>query len=133
MLVAAGLPGELCIYQPRCGGCLLVEHNGDVFPCDFAVQPGWRVGNLRVSPIWRLMEHERMQAFMALKPRLPEPCRQCAWLPFCHGACPLLRFSQDGQAVPSYTCQGLKLFFSHAMPAIQTLAERLPRHPAGTG
>lgn len=130
--VATGLPAELCIYQPRCGGCLLIEYNGDVFPCDFAVVPEWRVGNLCVSPLWRLMEHERMRRFGQLKPRLSDQCRQCQWLRFCNGACPLMRFDRHADPLPSYTCAGLKLFFAHAIPAIEKLAAQLSvaRRPA---
>jgi len=126
LLVAAGHPPELCIYQPRCGGCLLIEYNGDVFPCDFAVHPDWRVGNLRVSPVWRLLEHERMKDFAGLKRDLAHQCTQCEWLSVCYGACPLMRFRDGEKPVPSYTCAGLKIFLAHAMPTIRKLAERLP-------
>ena len=127
LLVAAGYPPELCLYQPQCGGCMLIEYNGDVFPCDFAVQPEWKLGNLRVSPIWRVLDHETMQRFTCLKPNLHDQCKACTWLPYCYGACPLMRFGDDDQPPINYTCAGLKIFFEHAMPTIEALAKQLPK------
>ena len=41
-----GIPNDLCIYSERCDSGIVVEYNGDVYPCDFYVHPGWRLGNI---------------------------------------------------------------------------------------
>ena len=37
---------DQCIFADRCDGHLVVERNGDVYPCDFFVSPETRLGNI---------------------------------------------------------------------------------------
>ena len=39
------IPPE-CTLLKECGIYVVIEHNGDVFSCDFYVEPAWRLGNL---------------------------------------------------------------------------------------
>ena len=36
----------ICTLDGSCGDYLVVEHNGDIFPCDFFVKEAWRLRNL---------------------------------------------------------------------------------------
>ena len=35
-----------CCYNQECNSYLVVEHNGDCYPCDFFVFEEWKIGNL---------------------------------------------------------------------------------------
>ncbi len=137
VMAAAGLEPEYCVFRRACAGCLLIEHNGDVFPCDFMVQPEWRVGNLTTEGLAQIYQHPQWVAFRKLKSELPPACQECRHVDLCNGGCPRDRFGgrlPDGE--PNYLCRGYKLFFDHARPVIDRLAaERLgpQQMPAPSG
>jgi uncharacterized protein len=35
-----------CCWKKRCNSYVVVEHNGDCYPCDFFVDPAWKLGNI---------------------------------------------------------------------------------------
>ena len=41
-----GVPQSLCVFAPKCGSALAVEHNGDVYSCDHFVYPDNKLGNI---------------------------------------------------------------------------------------
>ena len=43
--VAGQKPGS-CTMHETCDSYAVVEYNGDVFPCDFFVESGWKLGNI---------------------------------------------------------------------------------------
>ncbi len=38
------LPASVCLFAPRCGRALIVEHNGDVYSCEHFMYEGYRLG-----------------------------------------------------------------------------------------
>ena len=34
------------MFKRECGGYIVIEHNGDVYPCDFFVKPEWKLEKL---------------------------------------------------------------------------------------
>ena len=49
---------------------------------------------------------------------MPESCRMCPYVDFCHGDCPRSR---------QRLCAGWKRFFAHALPRLRELAESCRR------
>lgn len=43
---STGNQPECCMYRRNCGEYLVIEHNGDVYPCDFFVTKEWYLGNI---------------------------------------------------------------------------------------
>ena len=114
-----GLPPGLCTLGRRCEGTVVVEHNGDVYACDHAVHPGSRIGNLMETPLQELMKREAFEHFAARKTAsLPRRCLSCPWLPACNGECPQHRSAADGR---NGLCDGYRLFFEHAAPALDRM------------
>ena len=52
------MPGT-CAYDRTCGGNSVIEHNGDLYPCDHFVYPEYRLGNITEMPIRSMMESPR--------------------------------------------------------------------------
>ncbi len=126
VMASAGMEPEYCVFRNECAGCMLVEHNGDVFPCDFFVQPEWKIGSLSHGSTSALFRGERWLTFRGLKGDVPEACRACEHVAICHGGCPRDRFGgrlPDGE--PNYLCKGYKLFFDYARPQLKRLADDL--------
>jgi uncharacterized protein len=124
MLTMQGQPANTCIVQPRCGGYLLVEHNGDVFPCDFFVYPKWRLGNLNETPLSELRTSPKLMEFGNQKAMLSEACQSCKWLGSCFGGCLKHRTALGAPVTePTYFCESYRMLFEHAtleLAALQT-------------
>jgi uncharacterized protein len=115
----------MCVLDGACGEYLVVEHNGDAYPCDFFVEESRRLGNIAATPIETLMRRGRMRQFRAAR-RLPAECADCAWKELCRGGClkDRARFG-GGFDRPTTLCLAYRRLFEHAMPSIRALAEEI--------
>jgi uncharacterized protein len=104
-----------CTLLPECGVYLVVEHNGDVFSCDFFVEPRWHLGNLLTHSLSELLNSPKQIEFGRLKTNLPAECAHCEWLTHCWGGCPKDRLGDF--------CQSFKIFFAHSDDKLRKLAE----------
>lgn len=119
---------SVCMLAPACGYVVL-EHNGDCYPCDFFVEREWKLGNIHETPLETMLEGERFQAFARMKSALSAQCQSCEWLPLCYGECPRYRFIGNGAAEQqlSYFCPSYKRFFPHAHKRLRRTAEMVAR------
>jgi len=111
-----------CTLLPECGNYLVVEHNGDVYACDFFVEPAWKLGNVLEGRLIHMLNSARQNDFGRAKSRLPSPCRACPWLRFCRGGCPKDRIRDPRDGGLSHFCAAYKKFFAHADPHFRALA-----------
>ena len=58
-----GVRPGVCSMGETCGDALVVEHNGDVYPCDHFVYPGYRLGNIRETPLAELYRSQKRREF----------------------------------------------------------------------
>lgn len=58
---------DQCIFADRCDGHMVVERNGDVYPCDFYVSADTRLGNIMESDWQTMRESSVAQRFAAAK------------------------------------------------------------------
>lgn len=119
---------SVCQLAPSCG-YIVLEHNGDCYPCDFFVEGEWKLGNIHEVPLGTMLESARFQAFGRLKPALHDDCRKCEWLSLCYGECPRYRFigSGAGAEALSYFCPSYKSFFPHVRKRLYRTAETVRR------
>ena len=105
-----GLPAAPCTLTPRCGRCLAIEHNGDVYSCDHFVYPQYRLGGIMTRGLPEMLASSAQARFGAVKETaLPRLCRECRMLPACRGGCPKHRFLEDprGGGGPELPVQGV--------------------------
>jgi serine-type anaerobic sulfatase-maturating enzyme len=112
-----------CDLLAECGTYLVVEHNGDVYACDFFVEERWRLGNVMNGKLVHLLNSAKQTEFGRMKTRLPGPCAACEWLNYCRGGCPKDRLRDPRDAGLSHFCAGYKKFFAHADPHLKALAK----------
>jgi len=117
----AGLAPPECTLQDECGQYVVVEYNGDVYACDFFVEPGGKLGNIRENQLADLLNSPRQSDFGKRKAELPSACMRCAWLNRCRGGCTKdrLRDPRDGQL--NHFCAAFKMFFTHTDTAFRRL------------
>lgn len=119
-----GDPG-ICVFAPRCGSSLAIEHDGGVYPCDHYVYPELRLGNILTGALGDMVNAPSQVRFGADKcDTLPRMCRACDVRFACHGECPKHRFlkTPDGAPGLNYLCAGYKRFFHHIDPHMRAMA-----------
>ena len=121
------MPGT-CAYDRTCGGNSVIEHNGDLYPCDHFVYPQYRLGNVAETPIRTMMESSRQVRFgIDKRNSLPVKCFQCKYLSLCNGECPKHRFgrTESGETGLNALCAGYYHFYDHTAPYMQKMKELL--------
>lgn len=120
---------SLCSISQHCPPYLVVEWNGDVYPCDFFVNSQDKLGNVLIDSWTDIMQ--RRGPFEQLKTDLPVDCHQCDWLRLCRGGCPKDRIGQDGRP-KSHLCYGYQTFFSHVEQWLKATTDQIMRRHTQT-
>lgn len=119
---------NVCALGRDCRQYLVIEYNGDVYPCDFFVRPDLKLGNIMENTWEELLASPLYAAFGERKRQWNEKCEHCAYLDVCAGCCPKNRLG--GGTNPralSALCDGWMQFFQHAMPGLRELADEVRR------
>ncbi|HID10697.1 MAG TPA: anaerobic sulfatase maturase, partial [Candidatus Latescibacteria bacterium] len=117
-----GLRPDSCSFQKKCGTYVVVEYNGDVYPCDFFVEKRWLLGNLVKTPMGEILESSKFREFSEWKIGPFSECVDCRWSWVCHNGCPRFRYVAGGTS--EYLCPAYKRFFSYADAGLRALADR---------
>jgi len=117
---------SICTFGRQCSQYIVIEHTGDVFPCDFFVDPQWRLGNILETPIDKLAGGALKRQFGRKKQNLANKCLICRHLAVCRGGCMKDRapFDPDNFGRESYFCQSYQQFFDHALGRFMDLAAK---------
>jgi uncharacterized protein len=115
---------ESCIHSAECSRTLILESNGDAYPCDFYMGEAYKLGNVAVDSLQDILDHPAYKQFHLLKRQLPEACKSCEYLSLCHGGCPRNRtYIDTTQPVsPDYFCASYRQIYAYAHERLQTLA-----------
>lgn len=108
--VAYGWP-TLCSFSTHCAHYLVVEHDGNVYPCDFYVDEKHLLGNVATHSWEEMVSSAKRLSFSQAKTRLPEKCLGCKYLRLCIGDCQRNR-NANGVSV---LCEGYRRFFGHIL------------------
>lgn len=111
-----GINPGTCVYSETCGANAVVEHNGDIFPCDHFVYEKYKLGNINDNTLEEMVSSVKMKEFgIDKRNTLPSKCLKCKYFFACHGECPKHRFDKTdkGEDGLNSLCEGLYHFFSH--------------------
>ena len=121
------LPGT-CAFAQTCGGNSVIEHNGDVYPCDHFVYPKYLLGNIKDKSLREMMQSPQQFRFgLEKRNSLPSRCLACRYGHICHGECPKHRFNrtENGDTGLSSLCSGYYMFYDHTAPYMKRMKELL--------
>jgi uncharacterized protein len=119
---------SICTHKCNCGQTLVLEHNGDVYSCDFFVDAAHRLGNIMQTSMATLANLPVQVAFGSRKVEcLPEECLPCPALFTCNGGCLADRIKENESDViiRNRLCEGHKMFFEHTQGHMQEMASML--------
>jgi uncharacterized protein len=114
-----------CIYSGECGNYFVVEHNGDIYPCDFFVEREWLLGNLTEEPIISILNSRKFIDFKERKQKITKNCKDCCWFNKCHGGC-TKNWGFSG-VKRNYFCQSYQKFFQHSNGEFKRLKQIVER------
>ncbi len=118
----------VCHMGGNCCQYFMVEHNGDVYPCDFFADPKLLLGNIAEMSWQELADSSVYRQFGARKSSWNEECGRCEFKTLCMGDCPKHRYhaGTDSHAL-SWLCEGWKQFYAHSIPGFKRLARRVEK------
>jgi uncharacterized protein len=117
--IAGQKPGS-CTMHETCDSYAVVEYNGDVFPCDFFVESGWKLGNIMLDSWPEIARRNRRYSFAEKKTLAHPECQVCEYQSICHGGCPKFRHGPNGKFEDlDYFCQSYKMIFARAVGPLQ--------------
>lgn len=125
-LVLGNDPG-ICKLNEYCNSYLVVEHNGDVYPCDFFVEEEWKLGNLIEQPLEEIENGEKYERFAKGKSEVSTQCRDCEYYDYCFGGCQRYRGLPGGPENRSYLCPAYRYFLSRNLEKIEKIASRVKK------
>jgi uncharacterized protein len=123
--VAGMKPGN-CTLHETCDSYVVVEYNGDVYPCDFFVERSWRLGNINVDSFTEIARRQQRYRFAAKK-TVPHPeCQVCEYQSICHGGCPKLRHGRFRRFEDlDWFCGAYKAIYARALPKLRPEVEKI--------
>ena len=117
--LAGQKPGN-CTMHETCDSYVVVEYNGDVYPCDFFVEGGWKLGNINLDSWAEIARRQQRYSFAAKKTIAHPTCQVCEWQSICHGGCPKHRHDRYKRFEDlDYFCAAYKMMFAKSVPPLQ--------------
>jgi uncharacterized protein len=115
-------PPESCAMCGVCMPSLVVESDGEVYPCDFYALDNFSLGNLSDSDttVADLLQAPQMQAFLSASHTVPDICRRCRYYPLCRNGCRRERTLPDGRTCH---CQAYRRFFDRHIGQLEHMAD----------
>src|SRR5260370_8091698 len=100
-----------------CDSYVVVEYNGDVYPCDFFVEGGWKLGNVNLDSWSEIARRQRRVSFASKKTIAHPECAVCEYQNICHGGCPKFRHGPGRRFGDlDYFCVAYKMIFAKSVP-----------------
>ncbi|MDR1860036.1 MAG: anaerobic sulfatase maturase [Bacteroidales bacterium] len=118
------VPVPECTFMRECAPYVVIEHNGNVYGCDFFVEPKWKLGNIMADRLINMLNARKQESFGAIKAQLPRDCKQCYWLGKCYGGCTKDRIKDPRDQRRQRFCISYKMFLQHADPVLTDLARQ---------
>jgi uncharacterized protein len=115
-----------CCFASKCDHYFVVEHNGDIYPCDFFVCPEYKIGNIMDMSWAEVQSSSQAKRFASYKQKWNSDCDVCEYHNLCMGDC--LKFRRNmlnGSREKSWLCSGWKFFFSQTRKRFEMLARSI--------
>ena len=107
---------EMCGAFGYCTGQLVVEANGNCYPCDFYCDDSHCLGNIHTDSLEQMRESAAMRNFLESSYPVEESCKNCPVFGLCRGGCRRERdIRNDGILGLNIYCEGRKRFYEYVL------------------
>ncbi len=125
--ILIGRPPESCGMVGVCSPQYVVEADGSVYPCDFYVLDGYKLGNLIYDSFADVNRKRAEIAFIDNSKAEDKECIGCRWHHLCRGGCrrerePSVSCGMGDKLVKNRFCESYRVFFPYAYDRLVTLA-----------
>ena len=111
-----GYPCEMCGALGHCTGQLVVEGNGNCYPCDFYCDDTHLLGNIHTESLEEMSSGPVMRQFIESSYHVEEACLGCPVATLCQGGCRRERdIHNHGVPERNIYCEGRKRFFEYVL------------------
>ncbi len=126
--LAGQKPGS-CTMHETCDSYVVVEYNGDVYPCDFFVEGSWKLGNIVLDSWSEIARRTRRYSFASKKTLAHPECQVCEYQSICHGGCPKLRHGPHHRFEDlDYFCQAYKMIYARSIDPLRGELRKILGH-----
>lgn len=113
-----GEPPEQCGMNGHCSHQLVIEGNGNVYPCDFYCLDEYLLGNVNDTSLKALSRSASAIGFIEESLTAAERCKTCPFYKMCRGGgCKRSKADRD-------YCTSYKKFFSSCLPLFRVFLDR---------
>jgi uncharacterized protein len=124
----AGQKPGTCTMHETCDSYVVVEYNGDIYPCDFFVEKDWKLGNILIDSWPEIARRQRRYSFASKKTIAHPECQVCEYQSICHAGCPKFRHGPRHNFDDlDYFCPAYKMIFGKSVAPLKKEVERLLR------
>jgi uncharacterized protein len=131
--IAEALAGQkpgTCTMHETCDSYVVVEYNGDVYPCDFFVESSWKLGNINLDSWSEIARRTRRYSFASKKTLAHPECQVCVYQSICHGGCPKFRHGPRAQFDDlDYFCEAYKMIYGRSVEPLRAEVRQLLQSP----
>lgn len=124
--ILMGYQPEACDQKGSCSIQYVVEADGSVYPCDFYVTDGYRIGSFMENSIEEMNAKGEDIRFVETSLENKEECENCEYRLVCRGGCRRHReVGENGQLGTNYYCPAYKRFFAATLPRMKQIVMQL--------
>ncbi len=117
-----GHRAESCDMKGMCSIQYAIEADGSVFPCDFYMLDGYRIGSIMEDSLETIDDNRERMGFIEQSAQLPEQCYRCGWLGLCRGGCRRNRVQTNtSDSGLNRYCTSYKEAFPYIAPRLKEL------------
>lgn len=117
---------EMCGMSGCCSANFIIESDGGVYPCDFYMLDGYRLGNVKDDSFSSMMQSEIATQFVMQSRHIDEDCKKCRHINICRGGCRRNREPfVDGLPQKNVFCESFLTFYDHALPRLIQMAQSI--------
>lgn len=116
-----GVKPQMCGMLGYCSPQMVIESNGDVYPCDFYVLDQYKMGNITQDTLNDLWKNTILHDFLKEEKRMSSACEICKFKALCHGNCKrmnIVYFDEAGYC-------GYQDFLEHSHKSMMEIASQL--------
>lgn len=122
-----GYPAAICNLRSTCGRAMVIEHNGDIYPCDHFVFEETKLGNIHKKDLDLIINSEKQLRFGIDKQlKMAKKCKLCPWNNLCFCECPANRIipQSEGEKLNAL-CEGYDYFFKNTIQYFEAMARAI--------